>query len=1321
MKKIFLLLLFLSVIYTLSAQIDKEFWFVGPEASSNHGDRPVYIRISTMEFPANINLRMPANIKFVPVITTIPPNSTVSIQLDVIAGNNTWLDSIENRPADQVLHKGLLLTSSNYVTAYYEISNTSNPAIFPFKGKNGVGTEFYIPGQTNYPNQTNDGSEAFDIVATKDTTTITITPSINIVGHLANVPFQIVLHKGQTYSARTLITTATASLAGSHVVSDKPIAITISDDSIITGGWDIIGDQLIPLNLLGLDYIAIKGFADNVPPNNNDERVYVTGTQDGTDVMIDGNPVPVATINAGQQYNYGIPNTTNTARIKTTKPVYVYHLSGHPGEAGSSILPQDSCTGSRKIGFNRSSTSAFALMILTRSGNEGSFILNGNSTTILASSFNVVPGTSGNWMYYRQNGLTTAQVPLGANLLENTSGKFHLGILNNLGGSSEYGYYSDFSTLYLGADANICPGDSMVLDGGPYRTSYDWKKLIAGLWTTVATTQTYTAKDTGYYSCVTNGDFCLLMDTIHITYYPNASVTLGPDRNICQGSSTTFTPGTFVTYLWSTWATSPTLTTNQPGPLWLRVTNNNGCIARDTVMIYVDSLPQANHPITGTPIVCQGQNNVPYNITPLSFATSYAWTIPPGATGLGSSNSISLSFPVAATSGLLSVHGINLCGNGPEITFPVTVDPLPLAAGAISGPASVCQGQSGVVLSIAPVMYATSYIWTLPSGCTIVAGSGTGSITVNVSLGATSGTITVTGQNNCGDGTGSTFQLTVKLFPQPAGPVTGSVSVCQGQQNVSYSTPAIPGANAYAWTVPSGAAITSGAGTNSVAVSFDSTAISGNITVRGQSTDCGDGIPSSLAITVNPLPAPSGVIAGMSPVCQGQTSVSYSIPAVPYATSYIWTLPTGCIIISGGGTNAISTGFSTSATSGTMTVSGHNVTCGDGRRSAHNIIVNPLPLPTGNILGQTPVCQGEPNIQYTVQNTDPLTTSWAWNLVPAGAGIVSGPTALMHINWDNAFTGNATLQATGQNGCGNSISSPQFSIKVDYKPNVTYSDCGDLATTKNARPVLLKGGSPVGTGGIYTGTGVALLSPGVYAFDPATSSIIGSTGGTSYTITYRYTNVNNCFREATRVIRVYPSNAGQPCPGNLTDVRDGNTYQTFPGGIGFTAKCWMSENLRYGTFTDAAMPQTDNCLVEKYCAGNSAAQCPVSGGYYQWQELMNYQEAESAQGICPPGWHVPSQQDWTDLENLYLGPGISGGSMKDMFSAAGFHGLLSGIYYLNNSWKYSAGSNTGAMFWSSTTGLPGTVMAAGINSYNPSTSLYTSSKGNAFQVRCVRD
>ena len=1449
-----------------------------------------------MEDTSHFVLRMPANLSFQPIASTILPNSTFSIQLDVIKGNTSWLDSIENRPADMVLRKGLLLTSDSYVTCYYDLNNGSNPALFSLKGKNGVGTEFYISGQTDYANQTNDGSEAFDIVATQDATTITITPSITIVGHAANVPFQVTLNKGETYSARTLITTASASLAGSHVVSDKPIAITISDDSIVTGGWDIIGDQTVPVNLLGSEYIVIKGFADNVPPNNDDERAYITATQNFTDITVDG--VSAGSINIGQQYDYPIPSTTNTAFIKTTKPVYVYHLSGHPGEAGSSILPPDSCTGSKKIGFNRSSTSAFALLILTRNGNQNSFLLNGNSGIITGANFNVVPGTGNNWVYYRQNNLSTVQVPVGANILENTQGKFHLGILNNVAASSEYGYFSDFSTLYLGADASMCPGDSMILDGGPYRTSYDWKKLITGIWIQVGTSRTFIAKDTGYYACMTNGDFCTLMDTIHIAFYPNGTVSLGADRTICQGTTTTISAGNnYVTYQWSNGATTSSVTALTPGSYWVRVTNNNGCIARDTMVIHMDSLPMANHPVTGPASVCQGENNAVYATDTLHFANTYAWTLPPGSTGASTTNSITLNFSVGAITGDIKVHGINQCGNGPDVIFPIVVNPLPLAAGAISGPLAICQGQSGISFSVLPVPNATSYTWTLPagcsvaggagtnsvivdaalnaasgsitvtghngcgdggtsnisvtvnqfpepagpvtgiatlcqgqsgltysvpaipgadsytwtlpsgasitsgngtnaivvsldlsalsgnitvrghstncgdgvpssyaltvnpfpspagsitgpssvcqgqsgntwsipvipnassytwnlpSGCTVTAGAGTNSITVNFGLGAVSGTISVAGHTICGDGTASTITLAVNLFPLPAGPVTGSVTLCQGQAGLSYSVPAITGAGSYIWSLPSGATITSGAGTNSIVVSFDSTALSGSLTVKGHSALCGDGISSSLGITVNPLPSPAGMISGPATVCQGQTGVTWSVQTIANASSYTWTLPAGCNLISGSGTNNITSGFNNNASSGIVTVYGHNAVCGDGRHNAHAVTVNPLPAATGDITGTTTVCQGVTGIPYSIQFADPQTTSYSWNLAPGSAGTVAGQASSVSITYDNAFTGNATLQVHGVNGCGSGPVSQSFNILVNPKPVVSLVSCNDLQTTKNARPVTLKGGYPLGISGSYTGTGVVQAVQGMYVFDPGNSAVNGSTGGSTYTITYRYTNIYNCFREATTTMKVYSSNASQPCPGSITDPRDGKSYATFLAGSGASAQCWMAENLNYGTWSDASQPQTDNCTVEKYCVNDVAAQCATSGGYYQWFELMNYSSAERTQGICIPGWHIPSQQEWNDLESFYLGAGLAGNAMKDTNVTTGFHGLVSGINYLNNTWKFSAGSVTGAMFWSSTT-LSGLPVAIGLNSINPSASLYRSSLGNSFPVRCVKD
>lgn len=1307
MKKLLALMLFFLLSVSSFSQIDKEFWFVGPEISSNHGDTPIYLRISTMDDQATILLRMPANLTFTPISQTIAPNSTISIRLDLITGDPSWKDSIENKPPDHVLNKGLLLTSDKYITAYYDDANTSNPAIWPLKGKNALGTEFYIPSQNNYANQTNDGSEAFDIVATEDNTTITITPTLDIVGHAANVPFEIVLNKGETYSARTLNTSAPASLKGSHVVSDKPIAITISDDSIITGGWDIIGDQLVPVNLLGNEYIVIKGFADNSPPSNNDERVYICAIMNNTDIYIDGSPTLSATLGAGEQYNYGILASSNTVLIDASNPVYVYHLSGHPGEAGTSILPQDSCTGSAKIGFARSSSNAFAILILTRDGNQGSFLLNGDNAIITATNFNVVPETGGEWLYYRQNNLPLAQVPVGANLLENTSGKFHLGIINNVGASSEYGYFSDFSTLYLGADASICPGDSVELNGGENMTTYAWFKLVTGSWVQVGDSQYYTVNDSGYYSCVVNGNYCTLMDTIHFSFYPDATVDLGPDTTICEGTFTTFDAGSFVSYLWNTGSTSPTLTTGTGGNYWVRVINNNDCIARDTVMLYIDSLPMQPSIVYGEDTVCQGQQDVYYFVDSIHFAQTYLWSLPPGSSGASDTAELTIDYSNSASSGEIHVYGQNYCGDGPEKTLLITVKPLPDPAGNVTGPDTVCQTETGVMFTAHPIVYATNYLWMLPSGSTIISGDGTDTIFVDFGTAAQSGEIIVCGQNECGNGDSTFFPLTVKLFPVPAGPVTGDDTVCQGATGVAYEVDPIAGASAYLWTLPSGASILSGDSTRSIIVDFDSTAQSGNLVVKGWS-DCGTGDSTASFIRVNPLPDPAGPISGEDTVCQGHPGVIYQVEAIAHASSYIWALPPGVTLISGAGTNQITVDYTPSAQSGLITVRGHNDTCGEGRHSIFHVFADPLPLDAGPISGSDTVCQNQSDVTYTIPVIQ-YADSYVWNYTGTGVTLTNNGSSAI-LDFSPSATG-GILTVRGQNLCGFGVLSPPFPVQVNPRPEVSLQICQPL-TTREAQPFRLRGGIPLD--GTYSGEGVASGW-----FTPSLIPI----GTDTVAVTYQYINMYGCIYSDTQQIYLLPV-VPFTCGDSFADPRDNLVYPTILIG----SQCWMAANLNYGYVTPSSQLQLDNCINEKYCYNDNPTNCSTSGGLYQWNEVMDYDDTQAIQGFCPPGWHIPTEADWAILFSQFINSGFAGNPLKSG-GYSGFNGFLSGIRFHTSIWKYPASDPTlhSILYWSSTPHSPTKTWAHGLNEvasdseYTPSVSFYPALKSNAFAVRCIRD
>ncbi|MEP6646030.1 MAG: T9SS type A sorting domain-containing protein, partial [Saprospiraceae bacterium] len=104
-------------------------------------------------------------------------------------------------------------------------------------------------------------------------------------------------------------------------------------------------------------------------------------------------------------------------------------------------------------------------------------------------------------------------------------------------------------------------------------------------------------------------------------------------------------------------------------------------------------------------------------------------------------------------------------------TSQVTVIPIPDAAGPIAGDTIVCQGQQNIIYSVEPISEAGIYIWTLPNGVTGTSSSE--SISVNISAGTQSGTITVLGRNSVCDGAAS--QLDITILPKPSKPLIGSV------------------------------------------------------------------------------------------------------------------------------------------------------------------------------------------------------------------------------------------------------------------------------------------------------------------------------------------------------------------------------------------------------------------------------------------------------------------------------------------------------------------------------------------------------------------
>jgi uncharacterized protein (TIGR02145 family) len=99
---------------------------------------------------------------------------------------------------------------------------------------------------------------------------------------------------------------------------------------------------------------------------------------------------------------------------------------------------------------------------------------------------------------------------------------------------------------------------------------------------------------------------------------------------------------------------------------------------------------------------------------------------------------------------------------------------------------------------------------------------------------------------------------------------------------------------------------------------------------------------------------------------------------------------------------------------------------------------------------------------------------------------------------------------------------------------------------------------------------------------------------------------------------------------------EGQTYNTILIGT----QCWMAENLNVGIRIDGTA-SPDSSAIEKYCYSDSEDSCDVYGGLYTYGEMLNGDNPTSGnvQGICPPGWHIPTDTAWKTLES-YLGMSI---------------------------------------------------------------------------------
>jgi uncharacterized protein (TIGR02145 family) len=171
-------------------------------------------------------------------------------------------------------------------------------------------------------------------------------------------------------------------------------------------------------------------------------------------------------------------------------------------------------------------------------------------------------------------------------------------------------------------------------------------------------------------------------------------------------------------------------------------------------------------------------------------------------------------------------------------------------------------------------------------------------------------------------------------------------------------------------------------------------------------------------------------------------------------------------------------------------------------------------------------------------------------------------------------------------------------------------------------------------------------------------------------------------------------------------------------------QCWMKKNLDIGIRIDGGLNQRGNAIIEKYCYDDIDSNCSVNGGLYQWNEAMGYLILEGAKGICPGGWHIPSESEFKTLKTAInnngntlkaLGQGTGDGTGTD---STGFSALMTGYYNVEGGFQ-SLISETYS--WSSTETDEDGATRLGLKDNNNKFGLGHNDKVRGYSVRCIKD
>lgn len=196
---------------------------------------------------------------------------------------------------------------------------------------------------------------------------------------------------------------------------------------------------------------------------------------------------------------------------------------------------------------------------------------------------------------------------------------------------------------------------------------------------------------------------------------------------------------------------------------------------------------------------------------------------------------------------------------------------------------------------------------------------------------------------------------------------------------------------------------------------------------------------------------------------------------------------------------------------------------------------------------------------------------------------------------------------------------------------------------------------------------------------------------------------------------------------NIVDI-DGNVYPTVKIG----KQVWLGENLKVTHYCNGdSIPYFKyEKVTYHFSAGRQCDYENKPDNSKIYGKLYNFYTTIDKRNLCPVGWHVPSDNEWTTLSNYLGGDSVAGGQLKSTDTSfwqspnvgatnkTGFTALLGGAYYTIGAFS---SINSYGYWWSSSEFASNYALGISMNYFNKNVSKGNHNMDNCFSVRCIKD